>query len=192
MSLTTAAQNNMLDALTITDASLHSGFPGLTGASELAGGTYARKVITFAAASGSTRITSGPVTFDTPPASTVRWVGFWNGGTFIGYSPSGGNPKEFVAIPSTDTIYSTAHGYADTNTIVFFTGTVPAGLAEGTVYYVRDATADTFKVATTAGGVAIDLTTAGSTDCQVSLIVQEVYTLAGTHTLSSASIGLPF
>ena len=190
MSLTTAAQNTMLDALTITDASLHDGFPGLTGASEIAGGSYAREAITFAAASGSSRVASS-VTFDVP-ACTVRWVGFWNSSTFIGYAPSGGTPKEFVCTPSTDTITCTAHGFIDTDTIVFFKGTVPTGLTEGTVYYVRDATTDTFKVAATAGGAAIDLTGAGSTDCQVSLIVQETYAGAATHELTTCTIGLPF
>lgn len=193
MSLVTAAKNTMLDALTVTALSLHSGFPGLTGANEISGGApaYARKAVTFAAASGGSRTTSATVTFDVP-ATTVRWVGLWNGATYMGYAPNGGTPKEFVATPSTDIINCTAHGYADTQTIAFYNGTVPTGLTEGTVYFVRDATADTFKVAATSGGVAIDITGAGSTDCVVSAITQEVYAAQGTHDITSGAIGLPF
>ena len=192
MSITTAAKNTMLDALTVTQASLHSGFPGLTGANEISGGSpaYARKAITFGAASGGTRTTSGSVNFDVP-VTTVRWVGLWNVGTFIGYAPNGGSPKEFVVDPSTDVIRCVSHGFSDTQRVVFFNGTVPPGLTEGTVYFVRDATTDTFKVAATSGGVAIDLTGTGSTDCLVSLIVESVYAAQGTHTLTTGTIGLP-
>jgi len=195
MSLTTAVKNAMLDAITITDMSLHSGFPGLTGANEISGGTpaYARKTVTYAAASGGTRTTSASINFDVGAGHTIRWVGNWNSATFIGYSPNGGTPKEFVATPSTDLINCTAHGWSDTQTIAFYNGTVPTGLTEGTRYYVRDATADTFKVAATSGGAAIDITAAGSTDCVVSSITEEAYASNGsTHTISSASIGLPF
>ncbi|MDD4482714.1 MAG: hypothetical protein PHP18_05805, partial [Bacilli bacterium] len=55
--------------------------------------------------------------------------------------------------------------YSNTDRVVFTSpGTVPSPLVEGTVYYVRDvdATTETFKVAETSGGVAIDLTTNGS------------------------------
>lgn len=193
MSLVTTAKNTMLDALTVDTLSLHSGFPGLTGANEISGGApaYARKAVTFAAASGGSRATSATVTFDVP-ATTVRWVGLWSGATYMGYAPNGGTPKEFVATPSTDIVNCTAHGYADTQTVVFYTGTTPTGLTEGTVYFVRDATADTFKVAATSGGVAIDITGAGSTDCVVSAITEEVYAAQGTHDLTSGAIGLPF
>jgi hypothetical protein len=192
MSLVTAAKNTMLDALTVTQASLHTAFPGLTGANEVTGGApaYAKQSITFAAASAGARSTSGAAAFDVP-ACTVRWVGIWNGGTYLGYGPNGGSPKEFVVDPSTDTFRCTAHGLSDTNTIVFYNGTVPTGLTEGVVYYVRDAATDTFKVAATAGGAAIDITGAGSTDCLVSLIVESVYAAQGTHTLTTGTIGLP-
>jgi hypothetical protein len=41
-------------------------------------------------------------------------------------------------------------------------GTLPAPLAAGTTYYAIPLTADTFQVSATAGGAAINLTTAGS------------------------------
>lgn len=195
MSLTTAVKNAMLDAITITHMSLHSGFPGLTGANELSGGSpaYAKKAVTYGAASGSTRTTTGAVNFDVGAGHVVRWEGIYNSGTYLGCSPNGGTPQEFVAEASTDLIHCPAHGYSDTQTIVFFKGTVPGGLTEGTVYYVRDSATDTFKVAATSGGAAINITSAGTTDCVVSAIVEESYASNGsTHTVTSASIGLPF
>lgn len=193
MALVSTAKNTMLDALTINAVSLHSAFPGLTGASEISGGApaYARKAVTFGAASAALRTTTGSITFDVP-ASTVRWFGFWSGAAYMGYGPNGGTPKEFIASPATDTITCTSHGLTDTTKIVFYNGTLPSPLSEGTVYFVRDATTDTFKVAATSGGVAIDLTAAGSTDCVLSFIAEDVYGTQDTHTLTSATIGLPF
>jgi hypothetical protein len=68
---------------------------------------------------------------------------------------------------------------------------VPGGLVEGNVYFVRDATADTFRLAATSGGVALDITSAGTSDCLLSIIVQSVYAAQGTHTLSTGTVGLP-
>ena len=86
MSLTIAAKNTMLNALTVDTASLHTAFPGLTGANEVSGGSpaYARKAVTFGAAAGGSRALSAAVTFDVP-ATTVRWFGFWVSGTYVGY-----------------------------------------------------------------------------------------------------------
>ena len=61
----------------------------------------------------------------------------------------------------TDLITLAAHGYVSDQPFKFVAGTPPSGLALGTVYYARDITANTFKVAATAGGAAIDFTGAG-------------------------------
>lgn len=193
MTYPAATLDGMLNALTFTLASLHTAFPGSTGTNEVTGGApaYAKKAITINASSGGSRALNASVAFDVP-ATTVRWVGFWNAGTFLGAAPNGGGtPRNFMAVPSTDTIYSTAHGYADTNKIVFYNGVPPTGLTEGTVYFVRDSTADTFKVAATSGGVAIDLTATASFGAVVCGITEDVYAVQGTHTLSTASIGIP-
>lgn len=187
---TTDAKNSMLGGLTFTAASLHTAFPGTTGTSEVSGGSYARVVPSVGAAAGAVR-TAASMAFSVP-ATTVRWVGFWNASTFLCCAPNGGSPKEFVATPSSDTINSPSHGYADTQKIVFYGGSVPGGLTEGTVYFVRDSTADTFKVAATSGGTAIDITSAGTGGCMVSAITEDAYASAGTHTISAATFGLPF
>jgi hypothetical protein len=85
-----ASKNTMLDALTVTQASLHSGDPGPAGLlAELSGGSpaYARKAVTFNAASAGSRALSANVEFDVAAASTVAWVGYWNGGTFLASDP---------------------------------------------------------------------------------------------------------
>ena len=96
-----------------------------------------------------------------------------------------------MSIAGTDTVYAAGHGYTDTDTIVFYNGTPPSPLVEGTVYYVRDADSDTFKVAATSGGTAIDLTSAPSYNCSVCAITEEVYAAADTHALSSATVSIP-
>lgn len=193
MTIPVTTKNAMLDGQAFTQASLHTAFPGTTGANEVAGGApaYARKNITMNASAGGQRALNAAVIFDVP-ATTVRWVGYWNGATFVGTAPNGGaTPKNFMAVPSTDLVQSVAHGYADTQKIAFFNGTPPGGLTEGTVYFVRDSTTDTFKVAATAGGAAIDLTAAASFGCVVCSIVEDVYAAQGTHQLSTTTFIIP-
>lgn len=56
-----------------------------------------------------------------------------------------------------------AHGLSDDDQIVLSTsGTLPAGLTAGTVYYVIEAADDTFQVSTTSGGSAVNTSSAGS------------------------------
>lgn len=193
MTIPTATKDNLLNGQTFTQASLHVSFPGATGANEVTGGApaYARKNITVNASSGGSRTQAASVTFDVP-ATTVRWVGFWNGAAFVGCAPNGGQtPKNFMAVPSSGIVYSVAHGWADTQKIVFFNGTTPGGLTEGTVYFVRDSTTDTFKVAATAGGAAIDITSASSFQCVVCAITEDVYAAQGTHQLTTSSFVIP-
>lgn len=192
MSLTTTARNQALDAIGIDTMSLHSGFPGATGSNELSGSGYVRVACSFNASSGGVRTLAAVTNFTVGAGHTVRWVGLWGSGVFKGYSPNGGSPKEFQASDTTDVVTVPAHGYANTDPIVFYGGTVPAGLVEGTIYFVRDATTDTFKVAATAGGAAIDLTGTGAPDCVVSRITENAYGGAGTHTINSWSIGAVF
>lgn len=70
---------------------------------------------------------------------------------------------------TTDIITATAHGLINGTRITVATaGTLPTGMAANTSYYVIDAATDTFKVSTSPGGTALDITGAGS----------------GTHTLT--------
>lgn len=92
MSVSTAGRNAMLNhfASLVTHVSLHNGDPGDTGANEISGGSpaYARKAITWAAASGGALDSSSAPVFDVPASVTVSRVGMWGavtGGTFYGF-----------------------------------------------------------------------------------------------------------
>lgn len=192
MSLTTTARNEALNGIGIDTMSLHSSFPSLTGSGELTGSGYARVACTFNGASGGVRTLAAVTNFTVGAGHTVRWVGLWQGSTFKGYSPNGGSPKEFIADPATDVVTSNAHGIAENGPIVFYGGTVPSGLTEGTIYFARDVTTNAFRVSATAGGAVIDLIDAGASDCVVSKITESAYGGAGTHTVNSWSIGAVF
>ena len=103
MPLTVATRNAMLNALTITHASLHTADPGTTGINEVAGGTYARQAVTFAAASNGSRAMSNQPVFNVPASTTVAWVGLWNNTTFLG------------SVDATDEVYANAGTYTITS-----------------------------------------------------------------------------
>lgn len=75
---------------------------------------------------------------------------------------SGGDQLDITAA-TTDVITAASgnHGMQDGDRVIFPTLTGGAGLTAGTtVYFVRDSTQATFKVATTLGGTPVDITTA--------------------------------
>ncbi len=81
-------------------------------------------------------------------------------GAVVALSSIGGTA--FTADAGTDVITSNGHGLSNGQAIVVRGGDLPAGLADGNIVFVRDATTNTFKAAATSGGSAIDLTDAGS------------------------------
>lgn len=65
----------------------------------------------------------------------------------------------------TDVIATTApHTFENGTPCIFEGDGLGGGLAGGTIYYIRDVTLTTFKVAATPGGAAVDITTNGSAD----------------------------
>lgn len=192
MSLTTTARNQALDGIIFDQISLHSGYPGETGANELSGSGYARLSCSFSASAAGVRNLSAPAAFTVGAGHTVRWVGLWGGGMFKAYSPNAGSPREFQIDVSADTVSVPAHGYANGDMVVFYGGTIPTGLTAGTIYYVVSAATNTFKVAATAGGAAIDLTGTGAPDCVVSRLIENAYGGADTHTVNTYGCGAVF
>lgn len=79
-------------------------------------------------------------------------------------------PTNTVAVGSVvgeadnDTFTLAAHGLTNGTRVRFVNagGALPAGIAAATDYFVRDAAANTFKVAAAPGGAAVDLTTDGT------------------------------
>lgn len=86
MPKSTYLRNRVLDAtfnaatLNVTTAylSLHTADPGLTGTSEVTGGSYARQEIATGNASGGTLANTDVIAFDGMPAVTVTHVGVWD------------------------------------------------------------------------------------------------------------------
>jgi hypothetical protein len=192
MPLTDAGRNASLDGLAAVAgfASLHSGDPSTTGANELTGGSpaYARKAITYAAASGGQRSNSAAILFDVP-ATTVTHVGLWSAvtaGTFYGYYPAGGfTPMAATLDAGTDAFTSFAHGLANTNQVLVYdtmAGGLPTGFIEGTVYFVVSAATDTFQLSATSGGAAITVTTAA--EVVVQRVLPEVFAAQGQYNIA--------
>lgn len=91
MALSTAGKNVALDGLgaVAVYASLHTADPGATGTSEVSGGSpaYARKAITWNAASSSNLDSSNAPVFNVAAGTTVTHFGLWSAvsaGTWYG------------------------------------------------------------------------------------------------------------
>lgn len=177
MSISSYAENRILDALFNNTAlqiaqaylSLHSADPGETGAAEIAGGSYARQAVSFGAAAAGEVANDATVDFTGMPATTVLGFGLWDAaanGNCLWTGWLSTVLRAFVADDvAGDTIRSPAHGFADDDRVAFEAedvGSLPAGIAAGTLYWVINAATDTFKVSATQGGAAVNLTTTGS------------------------------
>lgn len=153
-------------------AALHSGPPGAAGASnELTGNGYARTAFT---PERSGRILRNAATIEFPAATGSAWAealfaSVWSAassGTCYFTTPLASElARAFVLPDSTaDTIEIPGHGWSDTDRVYLqqFAGlSLPAGLTKDTVYFVRDATTDDFRLAATSGGSAIAITGIG-------------------------------
>lgn len=90
-----------------------------------------------------------------------------------------GNYYVFTAASSTDVFTAPGHGLSDGDRVVLLAQqgvNLPAGVTQGTLYYVVSAVgATSFKVSLTAGGAAIDVTVFGAGFC-AKVIPQAVLT----------------
>jgi hypothetical protein len=185
-----STKQNLLTGQPFDELSLHTGFPGSIGSNEMTGGSppYQRGAAATAIV-GTQRVLSAPVSMSLP-AATVKWIGTWNGGAFVGAMPNGGfTPKNFVAYG--DLIHCPSHGYPADQTVTLFDGTPPGGITEGATLYVVNPTLNTFQLAETAGGTPLTLTSASSFGCVVSGITEEVYPVQGVHRIDSAVFAIP-
>lgn len=214
MPFNTPALNTMLDALDESATQItHVGIftsaadPGVGTnhtATEATGGSpaYARQAVTWAAASSGTKANSGSLTFDVP-AGTFAYFGLFNASTgnssnFRGYIPFGGATalKGFASIDTTltnDQFFSVAHGMSDGDRVILynvFAETIPSGVTEGTLYYVVSSATNTFKVSTTLGGGAVDLTAVQGGEIYWQRIVPEVFASQGQITVAASALVL--
>lgn len=165
MPLTTAGKNNLVSFASFT----HAGAFTDLGVTEVAGGSYARQSISWAAMSGGVGNNSAQITVPIPAGTTVVCPGVWNAltvGTSQGYWQQGSTLRGAATVTAADVFTSNGHGLAADDR-VFFTGvageSLVAGLSATTLYFVRSTglTADAFTVSTTSGGAAVDVTAAG-------------------------------
>lgn len=194
--LADATVNGMLDNKFPSGAgnvylSLHSAY-STSGANLVGSKTSAN----MSAASGRSKALSTSCAITVPGAANVAFIGAWDStqAVFLGMWPNG-SPGEFSfqVDVTNDKIVCETHGLANGDNVVFTGGTAPTGLTEGTVYFVVGVTAgdpDTFQVSATSGGSAINITGQPAAGCQLSKVLVDVYTGAGTHTVSALSIAL--
>lgn len=159
-------------------------------ATEATGGSpaYARIAVTWGTpATGQLANATSALTFDVP-AGTYGFFTLWsassgNTGTqYRGYLCfSGASPKKgFGTVDATDvtnnTITSNGHGLVNTDRVIAFNvvgETIPTGIVEGACYFVVGAATDTFQIALTSGGAAVDLTAQG--EIYFEKVVPEVF-----------------
>ena len=203
-----ATVNALLDSavaggLTTTPfLSAHTGFPP-SGGNELTGGApaYARKSFTFSVAAARAKAMSAAQTFDVPAGSTVRCIAEYDAstaGTLKAWTPAGASARRAVSVDSAgvtaNDIFSPAHGLAAGQSVLFWAtigAGLPTGLSEDTEYFVIaiGLTTDAFRVSTTLGGSAVDITAIG--DGEVQKFTPEVFAGQGTYQATSFIVSLP-
>lgn len=70
-----------------------------------------------------------------------------------------GRVNQVTGVAATDIFTAIAHGYLLNDPVVFSATTGGAGITAGVTYFARDITTNTFKVAGTVGGIAVNFTT---------------------------------
>lgn len=192
----TDAGRNLLLAGGFTNTITHAGLANSAGV-ELTGGSpaYARQTVTWNSPSGGTDDQTVDRIFDVPASSEVARVlvrGALSGGTDYGYGWIGGFPAQIGTVAAAnDTVLSYAHGLPTGGRVGFHpfsAGGLPTGLTEGTLYYVINASTDTFQVSTTSGGAAVNVTANG--ECAFQQCAPETFTQQGTFKIPAGSLDL--
>lgn len=159
----TAPANMYLAAYTAYPGDADSG-------TEVTGGSYARVAVVWTSPSSKATSNNALVQF---PTATANW------GEVLGIgvrdASSAGNlfyhwwlsnaSYVFTGIASTDVLTIPGYTPVDTTRVVLKTvrgSTLPTGLSADTIYFIRDSSGATCKLATTSGGTAIDLTADGA------------------------------
>jgi hypothetical protein len=211
MPFNTTAKHVMLDALDesvtqITHVGVHQLTDPGTGTNatgtEATGGSpaYARQAVTWGAAAAEVKQNTNAITIDLP-AGTYGFITFWNANTgntnnYRGYAPINGTVRGFFSVDTTltnDQFLSPGHGLSDGDRVLLFNvlGTaLPTGVSEGTVYFVVNSAANTFKVSTTSGGAAVDLTAVGGGEGYFEKIIPETFGAQGQLTIAASALTL--
>jgi hypothetical protein len=167
------ALDNVAFSVTTVYASLHTGNPGITGANEATGGSYARQSVSLGAAASGASSNDVAINFTGMPAvgaPGLTHVGLWDAvsaGNFLWAGPLGTRDvRAFTAADTGDLFTSFGHGLLTTDMVdlvTLFDSVLPTGVSALTNYYVVSPTATTtFQVSTTSGGSAVVLTANGA------------------------------
>lgn len=179
---------------------LHDGAPGLTGAAEVTGGSYARQATAGAdwnAAASRIGDNANAFSFAAMPACTVVAVSLWDALTTGNCLWTGWLSTVVKPFVSTDTtsnlVRSPSHGLVAGDRVAFEAydaGSLPTGLSAATLYHViaDGLTTDDFKVSTSAGGAAVDITAAGSG--KLRKVAPQVVSGGGTFTIGAGNFDL--
>ncbi|MET0418389.1 MAG: hypothetical protein ABW022_20450 [Actinoplanes sp.] len=212
MPLNVTSQNTMLDALdeSVTQIT-HFGIGNLTdpgtgtnyAGTEATGGSpaYARQAVTWGAAASGLKQNTNAITFDVPAGSYGFLLYFnassGNTSNFRGYAPINGTTvRGFASVDTTltnDQFLSPGHGLVNTDRVQLFNvfgTTFPTGPTEGVLYHVVNATSDSFKVSTTSGGAAVDITALGGGEIYFEKVVPEVFASQGQFTIAIGAVTL--
>lgn len=173
------ADNAAASPLTNLYLALHTADPGAGGdqtTSEAAYSGYARVAVARTSGgftvSGSTVVLAATGTFPQAPVGATDVLRFWSVGTAssgtgkVLYSgPIGSNLGAGTAVAATDTITIPGlTGVAVGDQVAFDVptgGTIPTGIAAGTVYFVKTVSTNDITISTTSGGSTLDITAAG-------------------------------
>jgi hypothetical protein len=183
---------------TTNHVSLHTGNPLETGASEVAGGSYARQAVNAAgwnASAAGVTDNVNAISFTGLPAATIVAVGIWDAlaaGNFLKGHWLSTVSKIFVADDvAGNLIRSPAHGLAADARVALdaeIAGSLPGGTNNTTLYWVLASglTADAFKVSATQAGAEIDITSVGSGLLHV--VTPQVINAGGTLTIAAGNL----
>lgn len=214
-----AARNSMLDALdeTATTPTVFISFVGVATAADPGTGTnftgteatggspaYIRKAVVWSAGASGQKVNTSALTFDVP-AGTYGFFPLFdhvtaNTGNYRGHIPFGGasTVKGFASVDTTltnDQFLSVAHGLSDGDRVQLrgvFAEAVPTGtgLTAGALLYVVNSATNTFKLSTTLGGAAIDITAVGGGEIYFQRVVPEVFASQGQITVAAGALVL--
>lgn len=213
MSISNYAEDQLLDALVNADTTgfpagdpyfqLHNADPGEAGTTNVV--NVARVQAAFPAASGGTVANTANIDFASMPTDTVVGWSMWDAAG-SGGPPTGGNCLwtgwfSTVAVTiqvddedlATNDIESPTHGFIADDRIVFEVlenFTVPTGLTAGTLYYViaTGLVDDMFRVSTTSGGGAVDITAEGQ--CIARKVTPKAVTSGDTFRIAAGDLDL--
>lgn len=191
------ALRNVSFSVSALFASLHTANPGITGANEVTGGSYARQSTTLSAAASSATSNSGQLNFTGMPvvgAPGLTHIGLWDAvsaGNFLWAGPIGTPDMRAFTAATTDIVTAPGSTYSNGQMVDFvdiFDSALPTGVSQFTNYFIVQVSGATFKVSTTSGGSAVDITADGAG--LVRRIIPVTVTAGDTVNIAIAALAL--